>query len=288
LPFTTELGKNWELWQAYRELECNTIDEHGTTFISLAQDLELRDNSKKDHTFIVVDSDLYVNIHMDRNQYFLPGGLTARGGSTERVQAFAHKSNHIYYRGIRILDLKAPSENTYNILAPIELTEDRTAKSEWSINYEIEGFLTQTQDKEVVKRAITAPPKSHEGRYTYDYSSRSETFLDSVEEAGEDATSGAKNVLRTDRPPEPPPTTFANWIFDLLDAIERDDYNRVAEVSKDNKAELLGILRTAAKIKQKEDSNNAQFGQPEENTAIAGSLISKVTHSNPLDDDIPF
>ena len=30
LGFTTELGKNWELWMAYRELHCNTLDEGGT------------------------------------------------------------------------------------------------------------------------------------------------------------------------------------------------------------------------------------------------------------------
>ena len=29
LPFTTELGKNWEVWQAYRELHSNTLDESG-------------------------------------------------------------------------------------------------------------------------------------------------------------------------------------------------------------------------------------------------------------------
>ena len=29
LPFTTELGKNWELWQAFRELYCNCTDENG-------------------------------------------------------------------------------------------------------------------------------------------------------------------------------------------------------------------------------------------------------------------
>ena len=29
LPFTTELGKTWELWQAYRELYSNCLDEGG-------------------------------------------------------------------------------------------------------------------------------------------------------------------------------------------------------------------------------------------------------------------
>lgn len=29
LPFTMALGRNWELWQAYRELYCNALDEDG-------------------------------------------------------------------------------------------------------------------------------------------------------------------------------------------------------------------------------------------------------------------
>ena len=29
LPFTTELGKNWKLWMALRELHSNTLDENG-------------------------------------------------------------------------------------------------------------------------------------------------------------------------------------------------------------------------------------------------------------------
>lgn len=33
MPYTTELGKNWEPWQIFRELESNTRDENGETFI---------------------------------------------------------------------------------------------------------------------------------------------------------------------------------------------------------------------------------------------------------------
>ncbi|WP_217468779.1 hypothetical protein, partial [Staphylococcus aureus] len=32
LGFTTEVGKTWEVWQAFRELYCNTMDERGEVF----------------------------------------------------------------------------------------------------------------------------------------------------------------------------------------------------------------------------------------------------------------
>ena len=37
LNFTTDLGKTWKLWQAYRELYCNCVDEYGKVEFSRAR-----------------------------------------------------------------------------------------------------------------------------------------------------------------------------------------------------------------------------------------------------------
>lgn len=252
LPFTTELGKNWEIWQAFRELESNTRDELGITFIAD----NLTPGYALGYTLIEVNDDKYVQCYYDKDQYFLPDGLTARDGN-DRIQVFARKSNAVYYRSIKVLDLKEPSENTYNILTGIQLTEDRTV-SEWSANYEIQQYLAQSQDREVVRRAISAPHKTHERKFDYEYSSRSELFLDTVDEVGDAATDYAKSILRRDRPPEEPKTSYANWIRDLIAAIERSDFDRVEEVTRENKEEVLDILRISAQAKEKEEHNNGQ------------------------------
>lgn len=259
LPFTTELGKNWELWQAFRELEANTRDEKGIT--ELCPDSTAFPISRNVYdTWIVVQDERYTECFLSRDQYFLPDGLTAREprSMSDRIQVFARKSKAVYYRSIRILDLKEPSENTYNILAPITLTEDRTAKSEFDVMWEIQNCLGASNNAEIIRRAVSAPPKTFERKFDYEYSARSEAFLDTVASVGEDATEHARSILRRDRPPEEPTEAYANWIRDLIAAIKGYDLDRIGEHCKGNKDELVNILRAAAEAKEKEDANNSQ------------------------------
>ena len=44
LPFTTELGKNWYLWQAYREFKSNCDDEGGKIWLDTT--IPMRENNK--------------------------------------------------------------------------------------------------------------------------------------------------------------------------------------------------------------------------------------------------
>lgn len=275
LPFTTELGKNWELWQAFRELEANTRDEKGETFIYQASDLEK--DQIKGHTYITIEDERYVQCWLDRDKVFLPEGLTVRPDSNTRVQAFARKSQHVYYRGIRIHDLQEPSENTYNILSPITLTEDRTVKYTWEITNTIEFFLQEAESKEIVDRAIKAPSKTYESRLSYDYISISDAFLDRVKEAGDKATRGSKTIYDLNRPPSRVKETYTNWIRATIGAIEQGDYDAFKELaSGEHRNELLNILRTAASTFEKEEINN----NPEPETSMIGVLQDP--------QDIPF
>lgn len=227
LPYTTELGKNWELWQAFRELESNTRDEKGMTFVGdYGVDGEIRvthgvspeiQAKLKGWTMIIVQGETFVNEYFNRERTFLPGGLALRE-STDRVQAFSSPSKHVYYRGIRVMDLPEPSMNTYNILTQIELTEDRTAKEEFWVKHEIEQFLAHTKDDAVLERAVRAPAKAFE-RTLFRYSSvgtASEALLDHIDRAGEEAAPEYKELYKKERPPEPPKSPGEiKWITDL-------------------------------------------------------------------------
>jgi hypothetical protein len=100
LPFTTDHGKFWEAWQAFRELESNTRDEGGRTFV-YDGDMLL----EKDKTFIVVDGAPYEEAFNDRDKIFLPNALTVREGD-DRMQVFNEPSKHLYWRGVRVFDLE--------------------------------------------------------------------------------------------------------------------------------------------------------------------------------------
>lgn len=156
LPFTTDYGKFWEAWMAYRELRSNTIDEGGDTW-------------ETDHehawgipgqTTIVVRLPAYAEAHASADQHFLPGAATVRSGS-ERIQVIDGKSSHVYFRGLRVMDLEKPSAFTYNILQDIELTEDRTVRNPWQVRSILASHLLESDDERMIERIVTV--KKEEG-----------------------------------------------------------------------------------------------------------------------------
>ena len=165
LPFTTELGKNWKLWQAFREIHANTLDENGSTYLENPDHLML---SSEETCFIISDPRYIDEFHdMDRN--FLPQGKTVRSEGDGRVQVIDMPSNHVYYRGMRIMDLEKEAKFTYNFLETVELTEDRTAKYPWLLETRIGEYWMESEDEEKVKKAVKAPSSSFEGSMSYGY-----------------------------------------------------------------------------------------------------------------------
>lgn len=165
LPYTTEHGRFWEPWQAFRELHSNTLDEGGETFM-------YRDSAiygEKEQTKFVISGEPYEQAFMDRDQIFLPHALTKREGD-DRVQVFNEPSNHLYWRGIRVFDLEKPSIYTYNVLEDLELTEDRTIKYLWSVQSKIAAYVARSKDRKLISSVISADvEKFFEGRLDWDY-----------------------------------------------------------------------------------------------------------------------
>lgn len=271
LPFTTELGKNWDLWQAFRELESNTRDESGITWVS--NDHEVFNT--KGHTFIVVESEEFVQEYFDRDKTFLPEGLTERK-SSDKVQCFLQKSNYIYYRGIRIIDLKEPSENTYNLLCPVELTEDRTAKNNYSVEYEIERFIAESQEEEVVKRALCAPEKTYERKLTYPYVSKGTTFQSIVAQNLESVNPVVKEDWKATQP-KPKTVLDPDWREALKEALRYNAHSVVLEILNEHRDEVMEILS-----KHIED-NPYESENPQHAVGT-----NEPTVQEKADDDIPF
>ena len=154
LPFTLDLGKNWKLWQAFRELETNTRDENGETFLSAGESPE------DDQTIIEVFGQRFVDEYHDRWRNFLKDGKTVR--EDEAIQVIDRPSKHVYYRGVRIMDLREEAEFTYNFLKYVELTEDRTAMYPGVLEMFIADHIAQSEDNVFVQRAMHSP--RYEGR----------------------------------------------------------------------------------------------------------------------------
>lgn len=166
LPFTTELGKHWELWQAFREFQTNTIDEGGFTMVGHLADDSVQGDS--DRSLVIVGGQKFLDEYYDRHRNFLEDGLTERGDSTGDIQVLDKPSNHVYYRGVRVMDLKEPSKYTYNFLRAVDLTEDRTAKYPWMLESWICEHIMQSKDEDFVRQTAGAQA-GFEARLGYNY-----------------------------------------------------------------------------------------------------------------------
>ncbi len=163
LNYTTEYGKYWQLWQVYRELHSNTLDEGGTVYT--VEDLEAVD-FQPDRTYFVVTGERFAEEYDNRHRTFLPDGLTVVR-ETERLQVLERPSQHVYYRGMRVYDLDKPAQFTYNFLNDVELTEDRTAKNSMALRTSIEEYMLADAPAHVVEQAVAAPEGSFESELTY-------------------------------------------------------------------------------------------------------------------------
>lgn len=187
LPFTVELGKNWEAWQAFRELYCNALDEGGNVVLGA--------RSGREHTTtIVVTSEAAVEAYEQRDQIVITREPLF---STEAVDVYEGGSAYVYYRGIRAGQLKTPSLYTYNIRRKMDLTEDRTLSdihlAEWCIKHAI----VQSMNTDFARRIINADDKgTFECVLDYTFTEPSETFLRVLREEAKLPVSKNESLLR--------------------------------------------------------------------------------------------
>lgn len=155
LPFTTEYGKNWKMWMAFRELEANTRDEDGETLPFLDDEQEFITVGCDGHTTIVVEHPDYVEAWEKRDEVFLPEGLSVRS-DTEGLQVLGGEAQRVYYRGMRAMDPPKKTLATYNVLSDIEITEDRTIKYPHQVRDAIAHHVVRSDDEALIERVVTA------------------------------------------------------------------------------------------------------------------------------------
>lgn len=151
LGFTSALGRDWEPWMAVRELGCNARDEGGD--FGLIDPATL--NPPRVYTMFLV-SWPKVEAEWDAvlASTFAPGGevLLEEAG----VRVLPGPSEYLYHRGVRVWKLPKPSVFTYDITAPVDLTEDRTVKYGFCVVADVRNMILQTEDRGIIAAAVTA------------------------------------------------------------------------------------------------------------------------------------
>lgn len=155
LPYTTHLGAHWELWQAYRELASNCLDEGGVI-------------GQEGETTVYADFEgvSHDDVFLNKSRR-----LIASNGD---VEVFAGESSHIYYRGIRAFDLKVRSLYTYNVIN-VDITEDRTIKYLHQIYSAISGIVISSVNCDFIRDFLLKTRYKFEEHLQFDFTSHTPT-----------------------------------------------------------------------------------------------------------------
>lgn len=179
LPFTTQLGRNWQVWQAFRELYCNALDENGRVYQS--EDPPILDGTSSSTHFIVSGPAIKEAFNTRHKIVLsLPSSMKTE---VEGLEIYSQSSQSLYYRGVRVFDFDRPSLFTYNILEELELTEDRTLKFAHPALARIPISLSKIHDRSMIKKVLTAGEEYAERDFsflalTYYHEGCSPEFLD--------------------------------------------------------------------------------------------------------------
>ena len=162
LGFTTDLGKNWELWMSYRELFTNSvIDEiDGEVYHCSKEDSPIpRDNWTMFRIYDEIDIDGVFLQEMDCKLIF----------GSESVDIYKGSSKYLYYQGIRAKQLHIESMYTYNIKSPCTLSEDRLLCYDFQVSRQLSKSIISMghEHKNLIEGILTAGDSCWESKLDF-------------------------------------------------------------------------------------------------------------------------
>ena len=179
LPFTTHLGANWKLWQAYRELYTNAKDELGGVCLAdfngprVAGDVCVLVGGDNIHNLI--------EVYNKHTKYFLPAEHpTLADGERMRCVDKKHDSDNVIYYKTMYTGTKLDKRSyfTYDYTSTQELTEDRTLANPWMLREHIGDVwvLAMSYDMLVEHLPHIASSEYFESNLDVGYKTPSEDF----------------------------------------------------------------------------------------------------------------
>lgn len=160
LPFTTELGKNWEVWQAVREIYCNALDEEGFEMGLLGKNITPKTQSE---TIFILEGEQIDAVAANFHTYFLGSRVSDWGSKRVKIIDERPASESVYLNGTLAYTPYRKPNLTYNVHADLTLTEDRTIAYEWEVRTIIKEFIQTDAPIEFIKAFIDHAEGAYEG-----------------------------------------------------------------------------------------------------------------------------
>ncbi len=161
--FTTELGKNWEVWMAYRELYCNATDEPNHVVEIVDEDVI----PQSGYTIIKVVGAEIVTCHRNKSEFILDSKPIF---VLDDIEVHARPSKNFFYKGIKVHQFENPCMFTYNQTSHVELTEDRTVKNQGVVPHTISQKMLQHGEKALLKDVLTCSNNFQEHFFDFHWS----------------------------------------------------------------------------------------------------------------------
>lgn len=184
MPFTTEFGKTWEMWQAFRELYCNCMDEGGEVlFVPDYAIEEYAAGITNEETVVIVSGDKIKEAWDNRESIILTDKLFVYNGDSAEIlrEADGDLVYKMFYQNIRVKDLEKPSVFRYNLKSKVALTEDRTLKYDSHAASYICMAICKMDDEKALEAILLAPEGTYERDLSFNiHHGPSDLFLDVV------------------------------------------------------------------------------------------------------------
>jgi hypothetical protein len=215
LGFTTELGKDWEPWMAFRELYCNALDEEGG-LVERNRQIDAGTTVLPDegNTMIVVKWVAFDLVYDEMSKYFLPRTKAPMHEVPGLIEVYENENKGVFYKGVRVMlaDGGRKFLYTYNLLGNHQLTEDRTLHAAWKTPEAIRELFTNhcDENKDLMVNSLCCSDKYMETLINYDLSfiNPSDAWYDTVADLHKQRTirvnPTAINKMYNSRVPEDP------------------------------------------------------------------------------------
>lgn len=148
MNITTEVGKNWELWMAFRELYTNALDEGGYA-------LDDEPVPIPGTTVVTVNGERFRDVYETRWSYFINPARRPIYRDNN-VEIYEGSNNRVFCKGVAVHKPHKALTFTYNVLANCALTEDRTA-SEFELFFWVHRAIKELKDEKITRRYLSIP-----------------------------------------------------------------------------------------------------------------------------------
>lgn len=146
---TTEMGKDWEFWQAIREIYCNAIDEGGCS-MDFVQTIQPQDNET--HFYIDTKKDVMEFIS-NYDNYFAYNKKVLFECSQGRILEKTGAKANIYRKGINCFKTDKTSVFDYDF-NDISIDENRLIKYFWNVEEKMWDLIYRCDNKEVILQIL--------------------------------------------------------------------------------------------------------------------------------------